>query len=171
LAQRSRKRGQRQRRRPAATATATAPRPRPTAEERNAAVRATLTPIAPGERPWALRIAVAVALLVAVSNIVQAVIGADVKVAGSHTTLAGSLLFAAIMFVCAAGMWRLQYWALLGFQALLGLVIIAFVLVAVTANDLVRLLIALAIIGSGGFLFFKLVRVLSRLQMPRPPGG
>jgi hypothetical protein len=29
--------------------------------------------------------------------------------------------------------------------------------------------VALAIIGGSGYLFFKLVRVLSRIQMPRPP--
>jgi ABC-type nitrate/sulfonate/bicarbonate transport system permease component len=31
------------------------------------------------------------------------------------------------------------------------------------------LVVALAIIGGAGFLFYKLVRVLSRLQMPQPP--
>jgi hypothetical protein len=32
------------------------------------------------------------------------------------------------------------------------------------------LIIALAIVGIGGFLFYKLIRVLSRIQMPRYPG-
>jgi hypothetical protein len=139
-------------------------------EERNEAVRATLTPLSPGERPWPLRIAIAVALLVAVGNIVQAAIGPDVKVGGTRSSVTGSLLFSAVMLVCGIGMWRLRYWALLGFQALLGIVIIAFVFVALTANDLLRLLISLVVIVAGGALFWKLVRVLSRLQVPRYPG-
>jgi hypothetical protein len=65
-------------------------------------------------------------------------------------------------------MWQLRYWAVLGFQALLALIIIAFAFVAVTANDIGRLVIALAIIVALGTLFWKLVRVLSRLQMPKP---
>jgi hypothetical protein len=127
-------------------------------------------PLAPGERPWPLRIAIAVALLVAIGNVVQAAIGPDVKVGGTRSNVGGSLLFSAVMLVCGIGMWRLRYWAVLGFQALLGIVIIAFVFVALTANDLLRLAISLAVISAGGVLFWKLVRVLSRLQVPRFPG-
>jgi hypothetical protein len=29
---------------------------------------------------------------------------------------------------------------------------------------------AVAVVGGGGYLFYKLVRVLSRLNMPKPPG-
>jgi hypothetical protein len=116
-----------------------------------------LTPLGPGERPWPLRIAIAVALLIAIGNIVQAAIGPDVKVGGTRSSVSGSLLFSLIMLVCGIGMWRLRYWAVLGF-------------VALTANDLLRLLISLAVIAAGGALFWKLVRVLSRLQVPRFPG-
>jgi hypothetical protein len=112
-----------------------------------------------------------VAVLIAVGNIVQAALGADVKVGGSRSSVPGSLLFSVIMLVCAGGMWQLRYWAALGFQALLGIIILAFVFVAVTANDLLRLLVAVAIIFAGGTLFWKLVRVLSRLQMPKFPGN
>ena len=134
-------------------------------------MRATLSPLAPGERPWALRVAVAVALLIAVGNVVQAAVGAGVKVGGTRSSPLGSLVFAAVMLVCAGGMWQLRYWATLGFQALLGLVIIAFVFVALTANDVLRLMVAIAVILAGGTLFWKLVRVLSRMQTPRPPSG
>jgi hypothetical protein len=140
-------------------------------EERDAAARATLDPLAAGERPWALRIAVVLALLIAIGNVVQAAIGTKVKVGGAHAGVGGSLIFSAVMLVCAAGMWQLRYWAALGFQALLGIVIIAFVFVALTANDVLRLVIALAVIVAGGTLFWKLVRVLGRLQMPKPPGS
>ena len=168
----SRKRGRRARGDTKPGAAAVAPAAKPSrAEERNAAVRAGLDPLAPGERPWPLRIAVVLSVLVAVGNIVQAAIGTNVKVGGTHTNVGGSLIFSVVMLVCAGGMWQLRYWAALGFQALLGIVVVAFVFVALTANDLIRLGIALAIIAAGGTLFWKMVRVLSRLQMPKPPGS
>jgi len=154
---------------PPVSAAATVPAPS-RSEERNAAVRATLSPLDVGERPWPLRIAVVLALLIAIGNVVQAAIGTNVKVGGTHTSGGGSLIFSAVMVVCAAGMWQLRYWAALGFEALLGIVIVAFVFVALTANDVLRLIIALAVIAFAGTLFWKLVRVLSRLQMPKPPG-
>jgi hypothetical protein len=137
-------------------------------EERNAAVRATLTPLAPGERPWPLRVAVLVALLIAVADIVQVALGSTVKFGHAHTSVGGVALFSVIMLVCAVGMWRLRYWAVLGFMALLALVVILFSLVLVTSTDVLRAVFALAIIASGGYLFWKLIRVLSRLQMPTP---
>jgi hypothetical protein len=141
-------------------------------EERNAAVRATLTPLAPGERPWPLRVAVLVALLIAVADLLQVALGSTVKFGQTHTSVGGVALFSVIMFVCAVGMWRLRYWAVLGFMALLALLVIAFALALVAAKDVLGAAIALAIIAGAGYLFFKLVRVVSRLQLPSsgPPG-
>jgi hypothetical protein len=73
-----------------------------------------------------------------------------------------------VMLVCAVGMWRLRYWAVLGFMALLALVVIAFSFVLVSATDVLRGVIALAVMAGGGALFWKLIRVLSRMQMPSP---
>lgn len=140
-------------------------------EERNEAIRATLTPLGPGERPWPLRVAVALALLVAVGNILQVVFGTKVKFGSNHTSIPGVALFSVIMLVCAIGMWQRRYWALLGFEALLAIVILAFCFVLLTAVDVLRGVIALVVIGGGGLLFFKLVRVLSRLQMPTARRG
>jgi hypothetical protein len=139
-------------------------------EERNEAVRATLTPLAPGERPWPLLVAVGLALLIAVGNIAQVAFGSKVKFGAAHTSVVGVAAFSVIMLVCAIGMWQKRYWALLGFEALLAIVIVLFCLVLVTSVDVARAVIALAVIGGGGYLFFKLVRVLSRIQMPQRPG-
>ena len=49
--------------RPAQTPPAAAPPPS-RSEARNAAVRATLTPLEPGERPWSLKIATVLAVLI-----------------------------------------------------------------------------------------------------------
>ena len=47
---------------------AAAAKPPSRTEKRDAAVRATLTPIEPGERPWSIRIAVLLALMVGVGT-------------------------------------------------------------------------------------------------------
>jgi amino acid permease len=115
-------------------------------------------------------VAIVVAVLIGVGNIVQAAVGTHIKVGGTRAGLGGAVIFGLVMLVCAVGMWRLRYWAVLGFQALLALIVVAFSLVLLTAGDILRALIALVVIVAGGYLFYKLVRVLSRLQMPRMQG-
>ncbi len=181
MAQRSRKRGRREK--PEATAVTTARRPpvaagparqagpaaKSRSEQRNEAVRATLVPLAPGERPWPIKVAVVIAVVVGGGDLIDVVLGGRLSPGGAHPGTAGVVLFSVLMLVCAWGMWRMRYWAVLGFQAVLGIVILLFSLLLIRASNVLGLFVALAIIGGGGFLFFKLVRVLSRLQMPTPP--
>jgi hypothetical protein len=185
---RSRKRGQRSRTAGGRAATAS-PRPAPSrptppeppqsvaqaarsrTEERNAAVRRTLTPLAPDERPWPIVVGALLSLAIAVSNVVQVIVGGTVEVEKQHVTPVGPLIFSVLMLVCAVGMWRKRYWAVLGFQALLALVILFFALLLIRASNALGFVIGAAVVLGGGFLFFKLVRVLSRIQMPRYPGG
>jgi hypothetical protein len=118
-----------------------------------------------------IKVAAAVALIVGGGDLVQLLLGGSFDLGGTRSSSPGIAIFAVVMLVCAAGMWRLRYWAVLGFEAFLGIVILIFSLLLVKASNLLGLLVALVIIGGGGFLFYKLVRVLSRLQIPRPPGG
>jgi len=134
------------------------------AEERNAAVRATLTPLAPGERPPALKVAIAVALLLALSNLVAFALGADVPGSGSRV---GGLLFVAVMLLAAWGMWQRRYWAVLGFATLMALITVAFSLLLLIASNVLAVAICLAFAGSAGWLFWKLIRVMGRLQAPQ----
>ncbi len=192
MGQRSRKRGRRDR--PAATATTTASAPersepaeagarsqppekqpretrsRPRSEERNAAVRAGLKPLGPGERPWALKIAVVIAVLVGAGDLIDVILGGRIKLGGNHAGAGGVILFSLMMLVCAGGMWKLQYWAVLGFQAILAIVILLFSLLLIRASNLLGLAVGVVVVAGGGWLFYKLVRVLSRLQMPQYPG-
>ncbi|MGB8874879.1 MAG: hypothetical protein WCD11_01100, partial [Solirubrobacteraceae bacterium] len=138
-------------------------------EARNAAVRATLTPLAPGERPWPLRIAAVIALLIGASDLVVVLINGKFNVGGAHTGASGVILFSVVMIVCAWGMWQLRYWAVLGFQAILVFVILFFSLLLARAANLLAVVAGVVVVGGSGYLFFKLVRVLSRLQMPKPP--
>ena len=41
----------------------------------------------------------------------------------------------------------------------------------IRATNVLGLAVSLAVVVGGGFLFFKIVRVLSRIQMPKYPGS
>ena len=151
------------------TAPATAPRQRRTSEERNAAVRATLAPLEPGERPWSLKIAVVIATLIGAGDLITVLVAGQFKVGGARAGAGGVILFSILMLVAAWGMWQLRYWAVLGFQAILVFVILYFSVLLIRASNVLAVIAGVIVVGGGGYLFFKLVRVLSRLQMPKPP--
>ena len=174
MGQRSRKRGRREKpRSPVATAVA-APvsrserRKAPTSrsEQRNEAVRAKLTPLAPGERPWPLLVSALLALSLVIANLVLLV---------GHITLRGAkpaseVIYLVVMSMCAYGLLRARYWAVLGFMVLLLLTVLEAALLLIRASNAAGVAITLALLVGGGYLFYKLVRVLSRIQMPRQPG-
>lgn len=158
----------RSRKRPVSADPASAPGEPPRrlrGEERDAQLRAGLTPLEPGERPAALKIASAVAATLAVLNVLFWAIGVDVQ--GEEPQLGGVLAFALLMLIAAWGMWTGRYWAVLGFQALLATTILIAALSLLVAGNVLAVLLCTAIIGFGGWLFWKLVRVLGRMKVPR----
>jgi hypothetical protein len=178
LGQRSRKRGRRQR--PVASVKAPAPRagsapkapavPKLTrSQRRDEAVRRALRPLGPGERPGAILASVVVSGLIGVGQLIAFIAG--LKIRGQTPAAGGIIVFAGLMIACAIGLWRLWYGAVLGFMALLAIVATLFSLYLIEASNLLGLFVALAVISSSGYLFWKLVRVLSRIQMPRYPGS
>lgn len=170
MGKRSRKRRAEPAAKPAAPRSAPAPTPaaRPSrSEAKNAAVRAQLEPLEPGERPTAVTVGAVVAGVLALGNIVLYAFG--VEVSGEKPSVSGIAGPTLIMAACAWGMWRAKYWAVLGMEALLGLLIIIFALLLATAENLQSVLIALAVIVSAGTLFWKLVKGMARIQMPQRP--
>jgi hypothetical protein len=145
---------------------AAARRPYGRAEARNEAVRATLTPYAEGERPWPIVVSAIVAALFGAFNLVSLLIGAKLRVGGQKPGAAGVLLFALVMFVCAGGMWRMRYWAVLGFQALLVLVLLTFAVLLIKVSNLAGLAVCVVGLTVGGVLFYKLVKAMGRMQVP-----
>jgi hypothetical protein len=138
------------------------------AEARNAAVRAQLRPLAPGERPRALVAAVVVAAVLGLVNLVGYVAGLEFD--GGRPSPVGTVIFCAVMFGAALGMWRRNYWAVLAFEALLGLTVAAAGLAMLFASGLGGVVLCLAIVVAGGWLFWKLIRVMGRLQAPQSMG-
>jgi hypothetical protein len=134
------------------------------AEARNEEIRQSLEPLAPGERPAAVTIAVVVCVVLLVANVGLWLAG--VEVSGREPNAGSVVLQGVVLLVAAVGMWRAKYWAVLGFQALLGLSILLAALALLVASGVGEALFCLAIIGLGGWLFWKLIRALARLQMP-----
>ena len=135
---------------------------------RDELAREALEPFAPGERPAALRAAVAVAVLLGGANAIAYAAGAHI--AGRHPN-AGVLLFSVVMALLAGGMWARRYLAVLAFEALLAFAVLFFSLLLVEAANLEGVLLSLAVIAGGGWLFWKLVRVMGRLAAARHSSG
>ncbi len=108
-----------------------------------------------------------IALLVGAGNLLDVIAGARIGLGGTHAGVPGVVLFSVLMIVCAVGMWQLRYWAVLGFQAILVLVILIFTLLLIRASNLLGFVVAIVVVGGGGLLFYKLVRTLSRIQLPK----
>ncbi len=136
---------------------------------RDEEIRAGLEPLAPGERPGAVTIAAIVAFVFAAGNAGAALTGNDISSAGgdpSVTTAVTTLL----LLVAGFGMLAGRYWAVLGFQMILGLQIVFFSLYLIGVQKLWHAIVPVVAIGLLGWLFWKLVRAMARLQMPDRPG-
>jgi hypothetical protein len=154
-----------------APAAPAAPQAQPSrGEARNAAVRATLTPLAPDERPWPLVVGAILAALSGGAQLGLWIFGVKLKVAGTHAQAGSTIIFGLLMFVCAIGMWLRKYWAVLGFMAILGITVCFFGLALIKASSVLGFAIGIVGVSVGGYLFYKLVRTLSRIQMPEYPG-
>ena len=133
-------------------------------EASNAAARAKLTPLEPGERPWPLKAAAGIAALSGLVNLIAYAAGA--KVNGSSLSGGEIGAFVLIAFVLAIGMWQRSGPAVLAFMAVLGVVVVLFSLFLIEASNLLGVLVPLIFIGVGGYLFWKLIRILGRIQAP-----
>ena len=134
-------------------------------EWRNEEARADLEPLAPGERPKAVTIAAIVALVMAVLNVGAALSGRTIAGnEGSQTTL--TIITTAILVVIGLGMLVRQYWAVLGFEIVLGLQITAMSLALVFAANVGAAALLLVLVVALGTLFWKLIRAMARMQMP-----
>jgi hypothetical protein len=138
-------------------------------EARDAAARAALAPLREGERPRAVTVAAIVAALLAVANVAAWLAGA--KIGDRRPAAPGIFSYSLLMGAVAWGMWRGRYWAVLAMEALLGIVMLIFSVLLLTASDLVTVAIAVAIIAPSGALFWFLIRAMARIQMrERRPG-
>ena len=137
--------------------------------ERDAAARAALTPLQPGERPWPIVVSALTAFVLGAVTLILYVSGDHLKVSGSKPSASVVIVYCGLMFACAAGTWTLRYWAVLGFQTLLAIGILGFSLALIRVTSVTWAVVCVALIAAAGTLFWKLVRILGRLQLPTPP--
>jgi hypothetical protein len=141
-------------------------------EERNAEARAKLEPLEPGERPRVVTVGAVVSALIALIFSVSAILAtAGVDAGGREIKPLPVAIFAAVAWAMAVGMWRARYWAVLGFQTLLLLVLLASALGLVQVSTIPEAIASVALLAGSGALFYFMIRAMARLQMPSPPGA
>jgi uncharacterized membrane protein YkgB len=74
------------------------------------------------------------------------------------------------MVLLAWGLWNARYWAVLGFEALLGITIVIAGMGLLVASNLRAVALSLGIIVLAAPLFWFLIQAMARIQMPRWPG-
>jgi hypothetical protein len=138
-------------------------------EAKNAAAREALVPLREGERPRAVTVAAIVAAVLSVANVAAWLAGA--KIGHSRPAAPGIFSYSILMGIAAWGMWRARYWAVLGMEAILGIVLLIFSVLVLTASNVITVVISVAVIVPAGALFWLLIRAMARIQMQeRRPG-
>jgi hypothetical protein len=148
-------------------------------EAKNEAARAELEPLAQGERPMVVTIGAVISGLIAISAIVGWALGVQVTRIGSDGIEQGQhdapiisvFVAAGLMGTMAYGMWKARYWAVLGFQALLVIVLIAASLGLVQATTVTEAVGTTLLVVGAGALFYFMIKAMARIQMPQRPGA
>lgn len=130
--------------------------------EREEQARAALEPLGADERPTSLMVAIAVCAVLAVGVLVGGLTIHDLAKHGG--SLPGAIFLAAVFSGLAVGMYRRRYLAVLGFEALLAFQVIVTSLALVVAATIKAAIFCLVAIVLGGWLFWKLIRVMGRIQ-------
>lgn len=148
-------------------------------EARNQAARDSLEPLAAGERPRVVTVGAVVSGLIAVSAIIGYLAGVEVTRYGSDGIQQGegtAPLFSVaaaviLMGTMSYGMWRARYWAVLGFQVLLVIVLVAGSLGLVQATSWLQAAGTTLLIVVAAAMFYFMIKAMARIQMPnrRPP--
>ncbi len=136
------------------------------AEERNREARETLKPLANGERPLVVTIGAVVSALIAASIVIGYLAG--IHADGAQPKLAQVAAPALLMGVMAWGMWRARYWAVLGFQLILVILILSAVLgLAAQAATFGRIVATLGLLTVSAGFFYFMIKAMARIQMPQ----
>jgi len=106
-------------------------------------------------------VAAAAAVVLLIANLIAALVSE-----GDGPPVAAFAAYSVVMLVMAWGLWRVRYWAVLGMQAMLGILIVFFSLLALRASNVLGALVGLLVIVLAGTLFWFLVKAMARIQMP-----
>jgi hypothetical protein len=141
-------------------------------EERNDEARAKLEPLEPGERPTPVTVGAIIAAVIAVIFTVSAVVAifSSAEIDGKEPSPVPLAIFAIPLWMMTWGMWKVRYWAVLGFQMLLILFMLSGAAALVGGETVLQMLGALVLLFGAGGLFYFMIRAMGRIQMPSAPG-
>lgn len=141
-------------------------------EAKNQAAREELEPLAAGERPRAVTAAAIVSAIAATIFTVSAVVAATgaIHVHGRDPSPVPLALFAALLWTMTWGLWNSRYWAVLGFQMLLLLEMLASAGGLIQVATIPQFLATTALLAGSAVLFYFMIRAMARIQMPKAPG-
>jgi hypothetical protein len=139
------------------------------AEERNREARAALHPLYEGERPRVVTIGAAFSAVVALIFWVSTAIAlfTDTTVDGNEPQPLPLAAIAGVTTAMAWGMWKARYWAVLGFQMLLVLFLLAGVAGLVGATTVLQAIGTLVLVAVCLAFFIFMVKAMARIQMPQ----
>ena len=141
-------------------------------ERKNQAAREELDPLEEGERPLVVTIGAVLSLLIALSIVVAWLAGVEVQVGNTdieERPSAFQVFPPAILFaVMGFGMLRSRYWAVLGFQAIMAIIMIGAFITLIAATSIFQALSTLLVLAIAATLFWFTVKALARIQMPSP---
>lgn len=144
-------------------------------EAKNQAARDALVPLREDERPRVVTIGAVVSALIAISILAGYAAGIEVRTFDAEGVardeqrppLAQVLAPSILLAIMAWGMWRARYWAVLGFQVVLLIALIAASLGLVQATEWQQAIGNVVLIAAAGTMFFFMVKALARIQMPQ----
>jgi hypothetical protein len=138
------------------------------AEQRNQEVREQLHPLYEGERPMVVTIGAGFSALVALIFWVSTAIAAftNATVQGREPHPLQLAMIATVLTAMAWGMWKARYWAVLGFQMLLVIFLLAGVAGLVSATTVPQAIGTVMLVGVCLAFFIFMVKAMARIQMP-----
>jgi hypothetical protein len=138
-------------------------------EQRNREAREALVPLHEGERPAVVTVGAGFSALVALIFWVSTGIAlfSDTTVQGREPHPLQLAAIAGVLTAMAWGMWKSRYWAVLGFQMVLVLFLLAGIAGLVGATTVAQAVgtVVLVLICLAFFLF--MVKAMARIQMPQ----
>ncbi len=138
------------------------------AEERNREAREALVPLYEGERPAVVTVGAVFSAVIALIFWVSTVIAlfSDATVQGKEPHPLQIALIAVVLTAMAWGMWKARYWAVLGFQMLLVIFMLAGIAGLVTATAVAQVIGTVVLVGICVAFFVFMVKAMARIQMP-----
>ena len=138
------------------------------AEAKNQEAREALHPLYEGERPAVVTVGAVFSGIVAAIFWVSTVVAifSDTTVNGSKPHPFQLAIVAAVITTMAVGMWKARYWAVLGFQMVLVIFLLAGVLGLVSATTVPQAIGTVLLVCVCLAFFIFMVKAMARIQMP-----